>query len=635
MSTDLEVLLAGIPALGDLSPQSLEELQGALSRRTVNSGEYLFRQGEGPPPNVFYLISASAEVLVGPPDDELAVSLSRPGQLVGWLTVFTKEPFPASARVVEAGEVFQIPADLLRVLMDRHPSVGRVLASTMARRLEDLFGEIRAQSAQASLSKAETFPFRKKVVEVLSPEPLTLPADTTAREAAGAMGSAGRSSVIVTEAGALRGIVTEKDLVQRVIAAGRDPETVRLGEVMTSPVLSLGLDTYLYKALGIMRQKGVRHLPVVDGERLVGVVSMRALMAIGTSDTLELAERIEGARTHDVLSEAHRSSLSVCIHLLDEGVPAEEVSRLLSHINRDIHRRVLEIAIEEMALQGRGRPPVDFCFIVMGSHGRGENHFSSDQDHGMILADYPPEEWRRVEPYFMDLSARLSEGLARVGYASCRGYVMSSNPVWRKPVREWKDQVLGWYANPSSNAVRYTTVFYDFLPIWGDPALARQLRTFITEGIQKNFQLLRSLFLEASQHRVPLTFFKNFITLKSGPRRGQLDLKRSGLLFVVECARILALRHGVQETCTIERLQALADREAIPRDEAEFVVTAYRTLFHFLLNAQARRLQAGDPPDSYLAPQNLPIQERYLLRHALEATSRLQGMVSTSFGQIF
>ena len=109
MTTDVELLLEGIPAFSQLSPESLEDLEHSLTRRCAEAGEYLFRQGEGPPPNVFYLISATAEVLAGPTDDEHAVSLSRPGQLVGWLTVFTRDPFPASARVKVRGACFTMP----------------------------------------------------------------------------------------------------------------------------------------------------------------------------------------------------------------------------------------------------------------------------------------------------------------------------------------------------------------------------------------------------------------------------------------------------------------------------------------------------------------------------------------------
>ncbi|MBE0617169.1 MAG: CBS domain-containing protein [Proteobacteria bacterium] len=604
-------------------------------RRQVEAGEYLFRQGEGPPPDVFYLISATAEILVGSPGEERAVSLSRPGQLVGWLTVFTTEPFPASARVVEPGDLLQFPAEVFRRLLDRHPSVGQILAATMARRLEDLFQQIRREAAQSSLGRAETFLFRKRVSEVMQSPAITLSPEASARAAAQAMGEAQASAVLVANAQELRGIVTEADLIQKVLAEGLNSETVTLAAVMSSPVSSLPPDAYLYKALGLMRRRGVRHLAVVDSGRMVGALSLKSLMTMGSSQTLELSEQIEGAQGHAALGAAHRHSLAICGDLLEEGVSADEVSGLLSHINRDIHRRALELAVSEMEGEGLGSPPIPFCFIVMGSHGRAECHLDSDQDHGMILADYPPADWHRVEPYFLELGTRVSQGLVQVGFPLCRGHVMSLNPAWRKPFSEWKKQVGEWYANPTYHAVRYTTLLYDFQPVWGDGSLARDLRDFLTEGIRENFPLLRGLFREASRHRVPLTLFKNFVTERSGPHKGELDVKRSGMLFVVECARILALRHGVAETSTPARLAALALRGAIPPEEAEFVCTAYRTLFHFLLTAQARRLRAGEPPDPYVAPQTLPIQERYLLRHALEATGRLQGLVHASFGDVF
>ncbi|MDW7711899.1 MAG: putative nucleotidyltransferase substrate binding domain-containing protein [Deferrisomatales bacterium] len=635
MTGDVERLLDGIPALRGLPEEALRRLEETVVGREAAVGEYLFRQGEGQPPHVFYLLTATAEIRVGPPDEERAVSLARPGQFVGWLTVFTSDPFPVSARVLAAGEILQIPVAIVQDLVQKYPAVGQVLAVTMAQRVGELFHEIEAQSARGPLTRVQTFPFRRRVSEAMTSPATTLPPSATAREAATYMGEVEASSVIVAGPEGIQGIVTEKDLIQRVLARSLDPDRVPVSEVMSAPVVTLPSDAYLYNALGLMRRRHVRHLPVMEGGRLVGVLSMRELLALGTNATLELAEAIDGARSFEHLGEAHQQSLVVCADLLDEGVVSEEVSRLLSHINRDIHRRALELSILEMEEEGRGRLPLPFCFIVMGSHGRGENHFSTDQDHGMILADYPVEDWALVEPYFMDLGDKVSEGLARAGFPLCTGHVMSRNPVWRKPAGEWKEQVQGWYANPDSKAVRYTTLFYDFEPIWGDAGLAENLRAFITRGIQRNFHLLRSLYREASNHRVPLTFFKNFVTERSGPHKGQMDVKRSGLLFVVECARILALRHGVSETGTTERLEALAQAGAIPADEAEFVQTAYRTLCHFRLTAQAKKLRLGQAPDNYIDPQALPIQQRYLLRHALEATERLQGMVRSTFGDIF
>ena len=108
-----------------------------------------------------------------------------------------------------------------------------------------------------------------------------------------------------------------------------------------------------------------------------------------------------------------------------------------------------------------------------------------------------------------------------------------------------------------------------------------------------------------------------------------------GMLTREEAARILALRHGITQTGTLERLQALAEKGAIPQEEAEFIQTAYKTMLHFLLTSQARKIREGGVVNNYVAPGNLPIQERYILRHALEGTDRLQSVVHTTFGDLF
>ena len=73
----------------------------------------------------------------------------------------------------------------------------------------------------------------------------------------------------------------------------------------------------------------------------------------------------------------------------------------------------------------------------------------------------------------------------------------------------------------------------------------------------------------------------------------------------------------------------------IPQEEAEFVQAGYKMLLHFLLKAQAHKLRTGTTVDNYIEPQALPIQERYAVRHALEATGRLQKAMHAEFGEIF
>ncbi len=86
-------------------------------------------------------------------------------------------------------------------------------------------------------------------------------------------------AVLVLEEGQLTGIISERDLMTRVIAQGLDPASIRVGEVMTRKVVVLDQDTRYQDALAQMKQHHVRHMPVMDGERIIGCVSIRELQA--------------------------------------------------------------------------------------------------------------------------------------------------------------------------------------------------------------------------------------------------------------------------------------------------------------------------------------------------------------------
>lgn len=119
------------------------------------------------------------------------------------------------------------------------------------------------------------------VPDIVSNQVLTmLSPQTTVRAATAIMAERGISAVMVGDEGQLAGIFTERDLVRRVVAADRDPAATRLGQVMTPNPDTLRPDDTAAEALQRMRAKGFRHLPVLDGEAVVGMVSIRDLFAV-------------------------------------------------------------------------------------------------------------------------------------------------------------------------------------------------------------------------------------------------------------------------------------------------------------------------------------------------------------------
>jgi CBS domain-containing protein len=94
-------------------------------------------------------------------------------------------------------------------------------------------------------------------------------------EAARRMREAGVGAVLLLEGGSLTGIFSERDLATRVVAQGRSPDATKVGEVATRPVVTVPTGASLRQCAETLRDKGVRHLPVVSGGKAVGILSAR------------------------------------------------------------------------------------------------------------------------------------------------------------------------------------------------------------------------------------------------------------------------------------------------------------------------------------------------------------------------
>ena len=133
--------------------------------------------------------------------------------------------------------------------------------------------------------------------DVLSQRPpVVLPPETTIDYACKSMRSARKGAVLVSDGKRLCGIFTERDLVNRVIADGKNPQQTPLGQVMTTNLVVVHPNDSHEAALSVMVSHGVRHLPVVEGDQVLGVVSRRQLMALDNALMETAWEQREASR---------------------------------------------------------------------------------------------------------------------------------------------------------------------------------------------------------------------------------------------------------------------------------------------------------------------------------------------------
>lgn len=118
-----------------------------------------------------------------------------------------------------------------------------------------------------------------KISEVMTTEPIALPLEATVAVAAQIMRDRGIGDVLVTSDGRLCGLLTDRDIVVRAVAEGRNVEATTLSEICSAELATIRADDDVETAVRLMRAKAVRRLPVVEAGRPVGIVSLTDLAA--------------------------------------------------------------------------------------------------------------------------------------------------------------------------------------------------------------------------------------------------------------------------------------------------------------------------------------------------------------------
>ena len=494
--------------------------------------------------------------------------------------------------------------------------------------------------AEKSPVRWQTAVFSRKVTEIMRDAPLTVPPGTPCGEVVqrlrttGATGATG--ATVVDGDGRPIGIVTERDVARR-IAFEIDPATA-VEQVMTAPLRTIPHDEYLFHAIERMRRHDLRHMPAVDHDgRLVGMVNLIDALVLAAGRLMSRIQLLTDEGTVDSLRKIKKAQARLAEELLEDNLPAPEVLAFLTRVNNDIYRRIVNMAIRDMEAGGWGRPPVRFAVIVMGSGGRGENYLFPDQDNGFILEDYPDAEHNRIDKYFIELAERMTRDLDAVGIPFCNGYCMAVNPLWRKTLSQWIEQVELWGRKRNFVAIRLSDIFFDFQPVWGDVELAGTLRREVTRIIGANHFFLQQMYAKEKDHNVALSFFGNIITEKDNKEhKGKVNLKHTGTLPLVEAIRLLSLRAGITETSTLGRIAALHRAGAMEDGEHDNLSGAFHLLTDILIRRQISDFLDGKKVGYHLNPDKLKKRRRKRLVEALKDIDDLRDRVKAEFtGDVF
>ena len=613
MSVELDEIrefLRQTPPFSELPEEELKALPGRLTMRYARRGQEIISAGRTSDA-LFIVRSGLVDVF-----DASGTLLDRrdDGATMGYSTMLSHEPSLYTMTAVEDSLLLAVPEDVFDDLMARFPQISHHFGGENAR--------IRAVASDLR-SSASSDALRTRVADLMAGNPVQIGSTATIGEGAKVMTERNVSSLLIIDDGELNGILTDRDLRRRVLAAGHGPELV-IKEVMTPNPVTVEPSMLAFEAMLLMAERGYHHLPVADDTGVVGMVVIGDLLRTLHTDPVYATATLARKKTIKEISEVAANSRRVVSRFIERGVSADEISRLLTVTADAVARRLLDMAEEKF-----GAPPVPYSFVVLGSQGRREMGMASDQDNALILDDSYDEAAHGE--YFKNLSEFVCNSLAECGYPLCPGDMMASNPDWRMSLSAWKTVFHQWITKPDPDALLHAQTFFDIRGIHGEDQLVDDLRATyvpIAEGSKRLHAHLAKL---AANREPPLGFFRGLVLAKGGSHENTLNIKKGGIATVVQMARLFAVASGLPQIGTRERLNAAAGAGAVSRQGAADLRDAFDFLASVQLAHQHDAVNAGEEPDNHVNPKELSRLEREHLRDAFGVIRRLQQSLATKY----
>lgn len=594
------------PPFDQLTSSQLSQCCHALSIVYYSKNQRLVHVDSNPPQ--LYIVRSGA-FEVSTEKGELIDRISE-GQYFGFSGMLSGQKVVNKVHILEDGLIYQLPLQDFNQLRAHSQSFDRFFNQAFAKRLRDQ-GKINQRSLDGASIKS-----------LLSGTVISLDMQASIQQAAVRMSEQRVSALIILDEQQLVGILTDRDLRQRVLAKGL-PSNTPIHHVMTAHPITASKDSLMFEAMLLMSEHNIHHLPIIDQQQVVGVLSSNDIMRSQSSQPLLLIGQIERQPDVPGLVSVSAQFATLLQKLINSEIKAQQIGSVLTLLTDALTKRLIYLAQQQL-----GTAPMAFCWLAFGSQARQDQAAGADQDNGLILEKQPD---RAASIYFEKFATWVCDGLAQCGFAYCPGNIMASNPAWRLSLPQWQAQFKQWIATPQPKALLNAAIFFDMRCIFGDAALCSALQASVLAQTQNNHIFLAAMTHNAIQQSPPLGFFKHFVIERDGREVKGIDLKHKGVALINDIARVYALAYGIEETNSSKRLQSLLGKVGINTQDIENLIEAAEFIAHRRLLNQGQQYAHRQPLSNYMLPSHLTPLARHHLKQAFKVVHDSQSGIQLKF----
>ncbi|MBK3332568.1 cyclic nucleotide-binding/CBS domain-containing protein [Persephonella atlantica] len=604
MSLDIKKLLENTDPFSFLPEREIGYISEKVLIDYVPRDTTVIEEGERP--EYAYLIIKGAFILK---KDGNIVDFLEEGDFFGDTALIFNQSNDFTVKSVEDSIVLLFPAELFLQIVNSNPEIKEYFTKTTIKKLSEAYTE-RAldEISDVSILPVSEFP--------LKPPVFCIDTDTVP-VVAKKMSEKNISYCLVGDENKLKGIITDKDLKEKVLAKNLNPKDVYVEQIKSYPVETISDDNFVFEAVLKMIQKNIKRLPVLREGKVIGVIEDRDIFIKQSKSIVHLASQIDKAREVEELREIYFGLEDTVSTMFKTGKDIEILQKYISEINDRFVKKAVKIALNNSEINS------DFVFMVLGSEGRKEQTINTDIDNCIVYLN------ENEKDKFLKLGEKIINILLKIGFPECPGKVMASNPEWNMSYEEWKRTVSQWISHPDPVSIMNTSIFFDFRAVWGRAEISENLRRYIFNQVEENKNFLVVMAMKNLEIEPPIGFFRDFIVEKSGEHTDELDIKKGGIFPIVHGIRILSLENKVFDTNTIDRIRKLKNK--IGQTLSEELIESFKFMQNLRLKFQLKKLSEGKSPDNYIKPKELTKLEKDLLKDAFKVVKRFQEMVGVHF----
>jgi CBS domain-containing protein len=616
--------LSSVPPFQFLDEAALRGIAQNISMDFYPKGVVILKQNDPASEHLRIIKKGGVKVYMeSDSGEEIVIDYRGEGDTFGFLSLIGKDKVRANIMAVDDTICYLLDKEHALKLMNTYPVFTEYfLKSHLTKYIDRTYSEMHNKSML--FGGSDRILFTSRIGDIAIKDLVAIHEDATIQEAAQIMAHHKVSSLVVYDMNNFPvGIITDRDLREKVVAKGRDVAD-EARSIMSLPLIRVDANDYCFEAVLKMIKYNIHHVLVVRDGILRGVITNHDLMLLQGTSPLSFAKDIENQHSLEGLAPLSDKLNKIIGLLLKEGAKASNITKIISELNDRLVKKVLEIAEKKF-----GAPPVQYCWIAYGSEGRKEQTFKTDQDNAIIYADpQSADEEEAARKYFAEFAVFVRDGLVKCGFPPCEANFMASNPQWCQPLSVWKKYFLNWITLPNPEALLKSLILFDFRGLYGRLGLAEELREYLVRNLKGQNLFLAMLASVILKNRPPLGFFKSIVVEKGGEHKDKVNLKIRGIGPLVDLIRFFALESGSHETSSLERLHALRETHPIVVELGDEIEQAFEFITLLRIHHQLEQMERKEPLDNFINPSKLSNLERKSLKESFQLILKIQDAIT-------